>query len=75
MGNRNHSLRAGLPGTDSPAAQDASPSLRTVVSADADEFADLLSAWDQTYEQLARGRFAGRPSVEANRAAPDDAPR
>lgn len=36
------------------------PPARTVVSADADELAEHLSAWDQTYEQLARGRFAGR---------------
>jgi AraC family ethanolamine operon transcriptional activator len=34
--------------------------LRTIHSADADEFAEHLSAWDQHYEQLARGRFAGR---------------
>ncbi len=36
------------------------PPARTVVSADADELAEHLSAWDQTYEQLARGRFTGR---------------
>ncbi len=33
---------------------------RTVVSGDADELAEHLSAWDQTYEQLASGRFTGR---------------
>lgn len=36
------------------------PRLRTVHSADAGEFAEHLSAWNQTYEQLARGRFEGR---------------
>lgn len=36
------------------------PPVRTVVSGDADELAEHLSAWDQTYEQLARGRFTGR---------------
>ncbi len=41
-----------------PAA--AMPLLRTVVSGDADEHAENLSAWDQRYEQLGRGRFIGR---------------
>lgn len=35
-------------------------SLRTVVSGDVDEHAENLSAWNQTYEQLGRGRFIGR---------------
>jgi AraC family ethanolamine operon transcriptional activator len=42
------------------AALPPSQPARTVVSADADELAEHLSAWDQTYEQLARGRFIGR---------------
>ena len=36
------------------------PLLRTVVSGDAEEHAENLSAWDQHYEQLGRGRFIGR---------------
>lgn len=43
-----------------PALSPSRPLLRTVVSADADEHAHNLGAWDQTYEQLGRGRFTGR---------------
>ena len=34
--------------------------LRSVFSADVDQHAESLSAWQQRYEQLGRGRFAGR---------------
>ena len=38
----------------------STPSLRTVVSGAVDEHAEKLSGWNQTYEQLGRGRFVGR---------------
>jgi len=43
-----------------PAPPPSPPRLRTVVSGDANEHARNLGAWDQTYEQLGRGRFLGR---------------
>ena len=43
-----------------PHCASSTPLLRTVVSGDADEHAENLSAWDQRYEQLGRGRFIGR---------------
>jgi len=43
-----------------PCPPDARPLLRSVVSGDADEHAQNLAAWHQTYEQLGRGRFLGR---------------
>jgi len=43
-----------------PALPPSRPLLRSVVSGDADEHAQNLGAWDQSYEQLGRGRFIGR---------------
>ena len=38
----------------------AAPGLRCVYSLDVDQHAESLSAWQQRYEQLGRGRFNGR---------------
>lgn len=50
-----------MPVSLAPTAQPAPrPLLRSVLSTDADEHAQHLVGWNQTYEQLSRGRFTGR---------------